>query len=143
LKPEFWTEVALREAPWAPLREEGNDSCVDVLWLDTKVLSGVWYFFVHRPDLEKLFGPLSDQPSASEAEPAPLKSTRGAKPAYDFEKILIAAAVIVIRDGVPESANELVAQVLENYSWPNGEPAKSELNKHINPLYFAAKAALK
>jgi hypothetical protein len=133
LEPEFWKEAILQEAPLEPWRDEGNFNCVDIQWKGNKEISGEWFFVIYRPDLDKLYpdGPVSDQPSTAQLEPAPLKSTRGAKAAYDWEKILIGAAVVLIRDGVPQSADKLVEQVLKNFHWSIGEPAKSELNKHM------------
>jgi hypothetical protein len=102
---------------------------------------GDHYIYLRRADVLK-YWPDASQLVNPPRETAPRKTARGAKPEYDWEKIIIRGACILLCEGIPESANRLMAQVIEHYDWEGGRPADSVMHFHLDPLYSAAKKAL-
>jgi hypothetical protein len=114
---------------------------------DRQQKKGVWHHnvFLLRADVFKWW-PAPDQPERFDRpEGFPRKDRRGVKADFDWEKILIAGAALLARDGCGGSQEEFINAIYEKFSqnWKEGGPSPTQMKAHLGPLYFAMREALK
>jgi hypothetical protein len=94
------------------------------------------YLFASRTDAAHFWPWPGDQPAVQPGR----RSSRGAKPTWDWEAALIEAAVFILEHDLPKTQDELVGHISTWFG--DHAPGDTQIKVHIAPLFRRAKAVL-